>query len=160
MFYSANFFLRSETFLFRLIFWKTKKKLGKSWGNFFFDIEILKNVCNFFVFQTKTKRNEVFFRGKKNTKCSIIKKTKRWHPEYCLTLFVDCLTLFVYSRTLLCTSWHFLFVYTVIQETESLSSRNGTLDTESTLMFIPQPADHGTTIACRKEKTKKTLRQV
>jgi hypothetical protein len=34
-------------------------------------------------------------------------------------------------------------------ETVSSSTRNGTVDTENTLKFIPQPADHGTTIACR-----------
>ena len=70
----TNFFFNERNVSFQITFLKNEKKFGKSWGTFFFDIEILQNVCNYFVFQTKTKRNEVFLRGEKKTKCSIIKK--------------------------------------------------------------------------------------
>ena len=42
---------------------KNEKKLIKSLKKSFFDMEILRNVFFVFVFQTKTKRNKVFFRG-------------------------------------------------------------------------------------------------
>ena len=45
---------------------KNEKKLIKSLKKSFFDMEILRNVFFVFVFQTKTKRNKVFFqRGNK-----------------------------------------------------------------------------------------------
>ena len=62
---------------------KNEKKLIKSLKKIFFDIEILRNVFFVFVFQTKLKWNEVFFRGAIKNELFHHKKnetlTSLWH---------------------------------------------------------------------------------
>ena len=73
-------FWRNETFAYRVVFRKTKRNLTNCLNKKNSISKYLKTFL--FCWYLKQKRNETkfFLRGGGKTRCSITKKTKRWHP--------------------------------------------------------------------------------